>query len=119
MTNKQRHLFALATASTLCLAAALHPATADDRLPVIEIASLDDDQFVIANMAATLESFGLGQEQAWMLAEQTAEFGTEGLMTTVAAIGIGAEQAEMIAEQQEGLNGGLWDQSLAITVQTR
>ena len=29
------------------------------------------------------------------------------------------EQAEMIAEQQEGLNGGLWDQSLAITVQIR
>ena len=46
-------------------------------------------QLVIRNMTDDFRAFGICGEQAKMLAEQTADFGTGGIMTTIAAVGIG------------------------------
>ena len=54
-------------------------------------------QLVIRNMTDDFRSFGICGEQAKMLAEQTADFGTNGIMTTIAAVGIGPLVVNMIA----------------------
>jgi type II secretory pathway component PulJ len=45
-------------------------------------------QLVIRYMTEDFRAFGICGEQAKMLAEQTADFGTSGIMTTIAAVGI-------------------------------
>lgn len=54
-------------------------------------------QLVIRNMTDDFRYFGICGEQAKMLAEQTADFGTNGIMTTIAAVGIGPLVVNMIA----------------------
>ena len=54
-------------------------------------------QLVIKNMTDDFRHFGICGEQAKMLAEQTADFGTNGIMTTIAAVGIGPLVVNMIA----------------------
>jgi hypothetical protein len=45
-------------------------------------------RLVIRNMTDDFQYFGIGRQQAEMLAEQTADFGTHGMLTTMAAVGI-------------------------------
>lgn len=77
------------TAAVLSLIAIQHAA------PLPASAESDNDQteqnhaVVVRNMTDTLRSICLGGQQAAMLAEQTADFGTRGMLTTVAAIGLG------------------------------
>ncbi|MGB5254796.1 MAG: hypothetical protein WBN68_18970 [Sedimenticolaceae bacterium] len=52
------------------------------------IDEIRNQQLVIRNMTGDFRDFGLGREQARMLAEQTADFGTLGMLTTMAAVGI-------------------------------
>jgi len=49
---------------------------------------LNNIQVVVRNMTEDFRYFGIGPEQAAMLAEQTADFGTSGMLTTMAAVGI-------------------------------
>lgn len=58
--------------------------------------SEDNLQLVISNMTDDFRYFGICGEQAEMLAEQTADFGTNGIMTTIAAVGIGPLVVNMI-----------------------
>jgi hypothetical protein len=54
-------------------------------------------QLVIGNMIDDFRAFGICGEQARMLAEQTADFGTSGIMTTIAAVGIGPIVMNVVA----------------------
>ena len=60
-------------------------------------ASEENLQLVIRNMTADFHAFGIHGQQARMLAEQTADFGTLGIMTTIAAIGITRPVVNMVA----------------------
>lgn len=61
------------------------------------IDEIENQQLVISNMTGDFRDFGLGTEQAKMLAEQTADFGTLGMLTTMAAVGIVPLPVNMVA----------------------
>jgi hypothetical protein len=104
MAMTARHLKALSilTGTAICFAD-LPPVPAEDaRAPAAEKAQLDGDQLAIASLIPKFQALGLRREQAEMLAEQTAGFGTLGLLISAAAIGVGSRQANRVIGQSEG-----------------
>jgi hypothetical protein len=71
---------------------------ADEQPPLAdELAAAEaNHQLVVRNMREDFRSFGIGVQQAQMLAEQTADFGTKGMLTTMAAVGFGPLLANVI-----------------------
>lgn len=55
---------------------------------------MENHRLVVSNMTSVFQAFGLGGQQAEMLARQTADFGTLGAMDTVATVGIPAGPAD-------------------------
>ena len=78
----------LITAAVLYLANSLSLASG---ITATQTDTFDAEQnhlLVVHNMSADFRSFGIGTQQARMLAEQTADFGVLGMLTTMAAVGI-------------------------------
>lgn len=98
-----RHLKALSIlAGTVICFAALSPVAGDEApAPIVGNVELDGDQLAVASLIPKFQALGLRREQAEMLAEQNAGFGTYGLLITAAAIGIASTQANRVVRQSD------------------
>lgn len=87
--NRAQHMSFGVTLLTVCLSVAVAVLISQSNLARVSVRPAPSNHAqVINSMSADLRDFRMCNEQAQMLAEQTADFGVLGMMTTVEAIGI-------------------------------